>query len=195
MRSEELVELAAGLNCAVVQLPDVAVAAKFKQSPSPLAIGDWLLTLADRAADHGVTLAVVNGSAVRTAKMMWNLLERADHPAIACCWDVDAALRWGESPAVSVPTLGSRIAAARIGTINDSAQQFVIRLRGIGFGGWLTIDHASIATEPNVVAFRSWIKPKILVAPKAAKKATAASNPAVSATASHSTEGTRATSR
>ena len=156
---KKLIARAAAINCSILQLPDVAEASHFKRPPSPMAIGDWLSTLVDYAADHDVTLAVVNGSTVRNARMMWNLLERVNHPAIGCCWDVDISRRWGEDPTVSTLTMGSRIVAARISTLGETTRKFIIRLRGIGFDGWVTVMDTAMANATAVATLRGWISP------------------------------------
>ncbi|MBV8780889.1 MAG: hypothetical protein JO353_05770 [Phycisphaerae bacterium] len=140
----------------IVELPDVGTHLR-ATSISPVEIGDWLVPLVDEAAEVGVTLAVVNGSAIRTAAMMWHLLERVAHPALACCWDVEAAARWGEEPGVSVPTLGSRIISVRVGSLGDRTHKFINRLRGIGFDGWMTITNPAIADEASLSKLREWI--------------------------------------
>jgi sugar phosphate isomerase/epimerase len=82
------------------------------------------------------------------------LLDRLDHPSIACCWNTfDAALA-GDMPAVAIPTLNSRIRYVILqdGQRNENAltecnpgegnlplRNTTNRLRGIGFDGWLRV--------------------------------------------------------
>src|SRR5882724_8784872 len=86
---------------------------------------------------------------------MWSILDRLQHPAIACCWDVFNAALIGESPYISVPTLNSKIAYcqikdAKFGQLGASycklgdgdvdGATFITRLRGIGYEGYVTVE-------------------------------------------------------
>ena len=50
----------------------------------------------------------------RSAKEMWSILDRLQHPSIACCWDLFNAALVGESPYFSVPVLNSKIAYTQV---------------------------------------------------------------------------------
>jgi sugar phosphate isomerase/epimerase len=120
-----------------------------------VALGDWLLPLGDYAAERDVTIVVENALSIRTAKEMWAILDRLSHPAVACCWDVFNAALVGERPAVSVPTLNTRIAYTQVkdaklgplgatycklGEGDVAVENFVVRLRGIGYEGYVTVE-------------------------------------------------------
>jgi sugar phosphate isomerase/epimerase len=120
-----------------------------------VAFGDWLLPLGDYAAERGVTVVVENLLSFRAAKEMWLILDRLQHPGIACCWDVFNAALIGEGPYVSVPTLNNRIVYtqvkdAKLGALGATyckigegdvpVQKFITRLLGIGYHGYVTVE-------------------------------------------------------
>ena len=156
-RIRHLVNQASECGCTLVELPDTA---GDPHRVSIVAIADWLLPLADYAAEKGVTLAICNGSVLRAVRPMWNLLERIDHPAVGCSWDLDQATRFGVSPGVAVPGLGSRILVGRFAVVDETTRQFIQRLRGIGFGGWLVATSGAIDNAENLAMLRAWINPK-----------------------------------
>ena len=119
-----------------------------------MALAEWLLPLADYAADHEVSLVVENEFSFRFAQDLWRTLETLNHPAVGACWDVCNAAIAGERPAVSVPTLNSRIqyvyvTDARldpagpiyrpIGQGDIPIRNFLTRLQGVGYTGWVTL--------------------------------------------------------
>ena len=147
-------DVAGQLGCPLVRVPDVPLRKGQNRDAVAVALGDWLLPLGDHAAARGVTLVVENASGFRLSPQMWGLLDRVAHPAIACCWDVCSAALGGEEPAVSVPTLNSRIAYARakdahltpggashaaFGAGDVAVRDFVTRLRGVGYGGHVSV--------------------------------------------------------
>ena len=156
-RVRHLVNQAAECGCKIVELPDCAGDVR---KASLVKIADWLLPLADHAAEQGVTLAVCNGSVLRAVRPMWSFLERLDHPAVGCSWDLDQATRFGETPGVAVPGLGSRIVVGRFALIEETTRQFIQRLRGIGFSGWLIATSSTIEDAASLATLRSWISPK-----------------------------------
>lgn len=103
------IDTASRLGCGLVKIFDTQVRAGHSRSTAATALGDWLLPLGDYAADHDVMIVVENALSFRQAKEMWTILDRLDHPAIACCWDVFNAALVGESSAISVPVLNSKI--------------------------------------------------------------------------------------
>jgi fatty-acyl-CoA synthase len=86
---------------------------------------------------------------------MWTILDRLQHPAVACCWDVFNAASIGESPYFSVPVLNSKIQYtqvkdAKLGALGATycklgegdvpVQKFLTRLRGVGYRGYVTVE-------------------------------------------------------
>lgn len=131
-------------------------------SAAGLALGEWLSPLADFALDGAVTLLIENAPGLRTAAPLWAVLDRLRHPALACCWDPFHAALLGESPSLSVPVLNSRIqfahvrdgrrtaedgatdgtsaalTACKLGEGDVQLAKFIARLRGVGFGGYVS---------------------------------------------------------
>lgn len=143
------------IGCPLVKIFDTQVRAGQTRSSAGSAMGDWLLPLGDFAANHGVTIVVENALSFRAAKEFWLILDRTNHPAVACCWDVFNAAVIGEPPALSVPVLNSKIQYAhvkdaRLGATGASycklgegdvpVEDFIHRLMGIGYDGYVTME-------------------------------------------------------
>lgn len=158
-----LIDLAAELGCGLVKIPDGPVDRGQSRAAAGQALGDWLLPLGDYAAQRNVSIAIENAQGARSAREMWAILDRISHPSIGCCWNVLNAWLIGESPYVSVPTLGSRIAYAHIADARITAsgidrcklgegevpvEKFLTRLEGIGYEGWVTLD-CGLASRPD----------------------------------------------
>ena len=113
------IDTAAALGCGLVKIFDSEVKPGSFFAPSRMGnqsrgtqsnnFGDWLLPLGDYAAEHSVCIVVENALSFRSSKEMWAILDRLNHPSIACCWDVFNAAQIGESPYLSVPTLNYKI--------------------------------------------------------------------------------------
>jgi sugar phosphate isomerase/epimerase len=95
---------------------------------------------------------------------MWSILDRLQHPSIACCWDVFNASLIGESPYFSVPVLNSKIAYtqvkdAKLGALGATycklgegdvpVEKFMTRLLGVGYTGYVTLEWEK-AWLPNI---------------------------------------------
>jgi sugar phosphate isomerase/epimerase len=159
-----LILAASRLRCPAVRV--LAAQVQPKQSRGSVASmwADWLRPSADLAADHGVSLLVENSLSFPVARELWSLLETMVHPAIAISWNLLNALSAGEQPAVSVPTLGSRIALARatdqrltdgaatpcqLGEGDVAVRKLVTRLRGIGYRGWISVGWDGQIRQPQ----------------------------------------------
>ena len=218
-RAEELkqfIDTASAIGCPLVKLFDAMVAPGGFFTPAglmnrgrasmALALSDWLLPLGDYAAQRGVTIVVENALSFRDSKEMWMILDRLAHPSIACCWDLFNAALIGEPPSVSVPTLNSKIQYtqvkdAKLGPLGASycklgegdvqVEKFLIRLKGIGYEGWVTLEWEK-AWLPNIAGpeeilpdsirkLREWTKPQgedeAEAKPKAEHKPAAATAP------------------
>jgi sugar phosphate isomerase/epimerase len=166
-RANELrtyVDTARRLGCHLVKIFDTQVRPGQTRSSAGVALGDWLLPLADYAADRDVVIVIENALSFRASKEMWAILDRLQHPSIACCWDVFNASLIGESPYVSVPVLNSKIAYtqvkdAKIGALGATlcklgegdvpVEKFITRLKGVGYTGYVTVEWEK-AWLPNI---------------------------------------------
>jgi len=193
---KQFIDTAAAVGCSLVKVFDAMVAPGGFFTPSgmmnrgrastALALGDWLLPLGDYAAERNVTIVVENALSFRDSKEMWLILDRLSHPSIACCWDLFNAALIGEPPSVSVPTLNSKIQYtqvkdAKLGALGAlycklgegdvAVQKFLIRLKGIGYDGWVTLEWEK-AWLPNIAGpeeilpdsikkLREWTKPQM----------------------------------
>jgi sugar phosphate isomerase/epimerase len=159
-----LILAASRLRCPAVRV--LAAQVKPKQSRGSIASmwADRLRPSANFAADHGVSLLIENSLSFPVARELWSLLETMAHPAVAISWNLLNALSGGEQPAVSVPTLGSRIALARatdlrlnegaatpcqLGEGDVPVRKLVTRLRGIGYRGWISVGWDGQIRQPQ----------------------------------------------
>jgi len=149
------IDTAAAIGTPLVKVFDTQVKAGQTRDSAGVAMGNWLVPMADYAADRDITIVIENALSFRQSKEMWSILDRLQHPSIACCWDVFNAALTGESPLISVPTLNSKIAYcqikdAKFGPLGASytklgqgdvkGPQFITRLRGIGYEGYVTVE-------------------------------------------------------
>lgn len=181
------IEFAAGMRCPRVKIADAQVKAGQVRGQAAALMGQWLLPLADHAAVRGVRIVIENLLSFRNARELWLLLESIQHPTVGACWDVFNAALIGEVPAVSVPTLNSRIeyvhvkdatfgplgaSLCKLGDGHVRIGDLLNRLKGIGYDGWLCLDwekaYLPQLTEtpeemlPDALAkLREWIKPQI----------------------------------
>ena len=146
-------DTAGHLGCHLVKIPDAAPVKRQSIMDTISAMADWLKPLADAAADRGISILVENGSTLATARPLWMLMERVDHPAVGICWNVDSTLAAGERLAVTVPTLNSRIRYVRIS--NRDVSETITRLRGIGYGGWVSFTGPLADAEQFLLAIRA----------------------------------------
>jgi sugar phosphate isomerase/epimerase len=142
---EQLIRTTRQLECGQLRLAD------FQFRPGRNMI-DWFTRLGDLAEALGVTILVTNGAGFGNAVGLWTLLERIDHPAIAACWDVGQALRDGESPERSVPTLNQKIRHLLVpmDMSEEIMDRVVTRLMGIGFGGFLSLESSAQPTAAHL---------------------------------------------
>ncbi len=166
------------LGCAILKIGPGSIFAR-TDTASP-AIIDRLLGLGDIAAAAGVSLLIENQPMTGSAVRLWHLLDRLNHPSIGCVWNTLAAAIAGDSPAVAVPTLNSRIrsveledakgnplARCELGDGQLPLQKTANRLRGIGFSGWLRIGFGEAVTaepEQRLHAARAVLKQWQIVA-------------------------------
>ncbi|MEO6434601.1 MAG: sugar phosphate isomerase/epimerase family protein [Tepidisphaeraceae bacterium] len=157
------IDTAQKLGCSMVKIFDTQVKAGSLLMPwrgqsrqtTATALSEWLIPLADYAADRGVVIVVENALSFRNAKEMWNIIDRLNHPSVGVCWDLFNAAVIGEVPAYSVPTLNSRIlytqvkdaklgplgaTYCKIGEGDVKVRDFLRRLRGVGYEGYITVE-------------------------------------------------------
>jgi sugar phosphate isomerase/epimerase len=157
-RADELkknIDTAAAIGCPLVKIFDAQMKPGQSRATVGAQMGDWLIPLGDYAAGADVCIVVENALSFRMAKEMWTILDRVNHPSIAACWDVFNAALIGETPAISVPTLNSKIqytqvkdatfgplgaTYCKLGEGNVQVERFVKRLRGIGYQGYVTFE-------------------------------------------------------
>jgi len=196
------IDTAASLGCGLVKILDTRVKPGRNRSSVAMELGEWLAPLGDYAAGRNVGIVLENALSFRVAREMWLILDRLNQPSINCCWNVLNAALAGEAPAVSVPTLNSRIELAqvtdakltsqnatltRLGDGDVQVRKLLTRLRGIGYHGWVSMhwDKVSMPTlaEPedilpdSIKKLREWTTPPPRPEPKAPPKAAVKKEP------------------
>jgi len=176
--------LAAKLNCRIVKIFDTQVRPGHDRVSAGVAMAQWLLPLADEAADVGVAIVIENALSFRSAKEMWSFMEAVPHPSVGLCWDVFNAAQVGEPPAISVPMLNSRIfhthvkdakfesrgaAYCKLGEGDVQVQKFLTRLMGIGYEGYVVVEWDKVwlpgLAEPEIILpdaiakLKKWTQP------------------------------------
>jgi sugar phosphate isomerase/epimerase len=153
------IDAAVSINCARVKL-----AIRPKRFLNGVELGDWLLPLDDHAASAGVTLLIENGAVLPSSAAMWSLLDRLEYSSIACAWHLTKT-NLKQAPAIVVPTLNHRIQYVSIhdpAEVQTSAKDFIHRLRGIGYDGFVTVeldsqgDDLRVALENTIALLRQW---------------------------------------
>lgn len=202
------IDAAKALDCPMVKVFDTQVMPGQSRAAVGIALGDWLMPLGDYAIDRGVCLVVENAMSFRSSKEMWLIIDRLCHPGIACAWDVANAAMIGEAPAVSVPTLNTKIAFVQVkdakfgplganfcklGEGDVPVQKLLTRLRGIGYDGWISVEWEKAwlpgLAEPEEILpdaikkLREWTKPQVEEKPVAKKEHAAPAKPVAPAAA------------
>lgn len=115
-------------------------------------------SLAALAAKLGVTLLFENDSTMSLAHPWWRVMNQIDHAAVGMVWNVTTAALAGESPAISIPALNSRIRIVRLHVTGSTdaittaateasalqrdalLEHAMHRLMGIGFDGFVILE-------------------------------------------------------
>jgi len=180
---KKFIDTAAEIGCPIVKIFDTQVKPGWSRASIGVVFGDWLLPLGDYAAERDITIVVENALSFRSAKEMWTIIDRVNHPSIAVCWDLFNAALIGENPAYSVPTLNSKIAYTQIrdakfgqlgatytkvGEGEVQIRNFMRRLRGIGYDGYITFEWEKAwlvnlaepeeVLPPAITQLREWAK-------------------------------------
>jgi sugar phosphate isomerase/epimerase len=148
------IELAAAIGCPAVRVFASALRPGESRTAVIQRVAARVRTLADKAAEQGVQLLMENAGSFARARDWWTMLDLAHHPAAGMCWNVANAAVAGESPAVSVSALHSRIRMAKVkdltigegsgfkplGEGDVAVEDFIKRLLGIGFDGFVSVE-------------------------------------------------------
>lgn len=153
-QAREAIDLAAALGCPYVRLFGHEVRPGDNRRATIIRIAQRASELADKAGEQGVQVLLENAGSYNTAKEWWWVFNLISNPMVGMCWNVANAASAGEPPAVSVPNLNSRIRVAKVkdadigsgsgfvqlGDGSCQIQQFVKRLMGVGFNGYITVE-------------------------------------------------------
>jgi len=149
------IDTAQQIGCPIVKIFDTQVRPGRSRATTGIALSNWLMPLADYAAERGVIIAIENALSFRNAKELWGIVDRMNHPSVGIAWDLFNAAMVGEGPAYSVPTLNSKIVytqvkdaklgplgatLTRIGEGDVKVRDFLRRLRGVGYEGYVTVE-------------------------------------------------------
>lgn len=149
------IDTAQQLGCGIVKIFDTQVKPGWSRAQTGILLSEWLLPLADYAAERGVVIAIENALSYRNAKELWSIIEQVNHPSVGIGWDLFNAAAVGEGPWYSVPTLNNKIVYTqvkdakfgalgatycRIGEGDVRVRDFLRRLRGIGYEGYVTVE-------------------------------------------------------
>jgi sugar phosphate isomerase/epimerase len=149
------IDTAQQIGCSIVKIFDTQARPGWSRANIGILLADWLLPLADYAGDRGIIIGVENALSFRNAKELWAIVDRMNHPSVGVAWDLFNAAMVGEGPAYSVPTLNSKIVytqvkdaklgplgatLVRIGEGDCKVRDFLRRLRGVGYEGYVTVE-------------------------------------------------------
>src|SRR5687768_3832094 len=149
------IDTAQQLGCPLVKIFDTQVKAGQSRDSAGTVLGNWVAPLGDYAAEREVAIVIENALSFRNAKELWTIVDRLNHPSIGVCWDLFNAALVGKKPAYSVPTLNSKIlytqvkdatlgplgaTYTKIGEGDVEVRNFIRRLRGIGYEGYVTVE-------------------------------------------------------
>lgn len=148
------IEFAAEMGCPAVRVFAYDVDPGQSPDAAMRAIAEQALPLVEKAGEAGLQLLFENAGSFSRAKQWWWLFNLINHPMLGMVWNVANAAASGESVAVSVPMLHSRIRIAKakdlvvgegsgfvqLGDGTVGIDKLVKRLRGIGFDGWISVE-------------------------------------------------------
>lgn len=173
-RIEHALRVARTLECPYVRIQGNNVKPHESRRNVISRMVDHVRPLAQKAAEHGVTLLFENNGSFAKAKDWWTLLNMVEHPMLGICWNPTNAHAVGEIPGISIPMLHHRIHIARINDLAEGSgnnfvaigegvvpvREVIHRLMGIGFGRILTVayDKAWLGVDVDVIAFLTQIR-------------------------------------
>jgi fatty-acyl-CoA synthase len=140
---------------------------------------DRLVAAADDAAERNIRIVVENAPEAASVNHIWELLERLERPALGCSLNLLNVTLAGQSPYQTVPMLnqkifytevsdarldGARPNFCKLGEGNVPVADFVTRLRGIGYGGYVAVELRDDSTageiaRDGVLKLRQWAHP------------------------------------
>jgi len=152
---ERLIEAAAAMGCPNLRVR-VGVLGR-GQGVGAFAgeVKEWLVPLADRAGERGVTILIENTPPFARSRDLWTLLDLVDRPHVGAAWDLANAGRVGERPYVAVPTLNSRIRYVVVGEGEAGVHNLLDRLRGIGYGGYVAVRSSEEGMAAGLAGLRA----------------------------------------
>jgi sugar phosphate isomerase/epimerase len=168
------IEVTKALGCRRLKIGGALAATGHSALATANELGQWLLPLAERAGEADITIVIENGGVFRKARDLWTLFESIDHPNLSAAWNLFNATLASESPHVSVPTLNCRVqyatvSDAKLGAAGASfcalgdgdvpVHDFMNKLRGIGYTGWISFDGPSTLAADALAKLRAWSKP------------------------------------
>ena len=149
------IDTAQAIGCPVIKIFDTQAKPGWSRANVGILLSNWLMPLADYAAERGVVIAIENALSFRNAKELWAIVDRMNHPSVGVAWDLFNAAMVGEPPSYSVPTLNSKIVYtqvkdAKLGSLGATyvkigdgdvkVRDFMRRLRGVGYDGYVTVE-------------------------------------------------------
>lgn len=154
-------DLAAALECRAVRVFAGSTPAGYSRANLLQLIADQAQELAAHAEQLGVDLLLENAGQLHKAHDWWRVLAMLNRPSVGMLWNVGLATMAGESPAISVPGLNSRIRLVRVldWTVNASnartlaplgqgkaeIEHLIKRLMGIGYTGFVSVEWDRLA--------------------------------------------------
>lgn len=147
-------QMAADMGCPYVRFFGHEVRPGDSRQSAMQRIAERMNELARKGSSLGVQVLMENAGSFNRAKEWWWIFNLVDHPMTGLVWNVANAAAAGESAAVSVSTLNSRIRLAKVKDTNVGEgsgytalgegtvgiENFVKRLLGIGFNGYITVE-------------------------------------------------------
>lgn len=151
------IEAAAEMGCPFVRIFPLQVGIGENRREVVARIAAAVAPLADKAGEHGVQLLFENAGSFCSSKEWWWLLDIVEHPMVGLLWNIANAAAADLNDRggwVSVSTLNSRIRLAKVkdtrlgegsgfcqlGDGDVGIRNFVKRLMGIGYEGYITVE-------------------------------------------------------
>jgi len=150
-------EAAATIGCDFVRIFPLQIGVGEDRRNVVQRMAENTLALADKAGDLGVQLLFENAGSFCSAKEWWWLLDMVEHPMVGLLWNIANAASADPNDRggwVSVSTLNSRIRMSKVkdtrigegsgfvqlGDGDVGVRNFLKRLMGIGFEGYLSVE-------------------------------------------------------
>ena len=147
-------ELAAQIGCQVIRVFAYEVEPGENRRSVIQRVAEQVRPLAEKAGELDVEILFENAGSFCGAKDWWSLLNLLEHPMLGLVWNVANAAAAGESSAISVTMLNSRIHLVKVkdtkvgegsgfvslgeGTVE--IERFLKRLMGVGYSGYVVVE-------------------------------------------------------